>query len=219
MPIRIILVDDHPLFLEGLKFIVGQEPRLRLVGTVSDGASLLAFIQDCPFDVILMDINMPGLNGIEATRLIREQRSDGKIIAITMLDDYGSIRQMMRAGADGYLLKNAGAPEILNAIYAVMNNETYYSPEVQQVLMSKALGEEPKRTTLASTRPEELLTKREWEVLRLIAEGLTNHEIAERLFVSESTAITHRKNILHKFGQKNTASLIRYVLDNHLLDV
>lgn len=218
MGIHIIIVDDHRLFLEGLKFILQQNPDVQILDEVADARSLLSVLQTKSADVILMDINMPGLNGIEATQRVKQEHPHCKIIAVTMLDDYSSIRQMMRAGADGYLLKNAAPDEIFLAIESVLAHESYYSPEVRQVLLNKALGEEKKGNTRAASHPEEQLTRREWEILRLITDGLTNPEIAERLFISESTAITHRKNILHKFSQKNTASLVRYVLDNRLFD-
>ena len=218
--IRILLVDDHKIIRDGLKALLGGEETLRIVGECEDGDEVLQFLSKNEVDVILMDINMPVVNGIEATRLVTDHYPGMKIIALTMHDEDGYISKVLKAGASGYVLKNAGKTELVNAIKEVaLKAENYYSKEVADIMMKKYLK---KSTAVAKplnqmVNPEDL-TKRELEILKLIAEELTNNEIADKLYISPRTVDTHRRNLLQKLAVKNTAGLVKFAIQHGIID-
>lgn len=197
MPIRILIADDHPVFRFGLRALLAAEPETEVVGEATSGPEAVALAESLQPDVILMDINMPELNGIEATRRIVETNPAVAILVITMFDD-DSVFAAMKAGARGYLLKGAEGEETLRAIRAVANGEAIFSPAVARRLMqffATAPGRE-----LAAAFPE--LTAREREVLDLLAQGLTNSAIAERLSLSAKTV---RNQVSAVFGKLQVA--------------
>jgi DNA-binding NarL/FixJ family response regulator len=213
--IKIVIADDHHLFIEGLKALIKDAETVQLVGEASDGEKLMEIIQTKKPDVVLMDVNMPNVNGIEATKRIRANHGLVKILGLTMFDDTASVSEMMKAGANGYLLKTAGKHELINAITKVHQGEKYISDEVSNKLIERMFDENHQEAQ--PTRKAEI-TKRELDIIRLIAQELTNVEIAEKLNNSPMTIITHRKNLLRKLGVKNTAGLVKYAVQNGLLD-
>jgi len=196
-PIRVLVADDHPVFRRGMRAILGAEPEIELVGEATDGEEAVALALDLRPDVILMDLNMPGVTGIEATRRVLEASPDIGILMLTMFEDDKSIFAAMRAGARGYVLKGADGAETLRAIHAVANGEAIFSPEITRRFTGyfAAPGGDP-RTAAAQVFPS--LTEREHEILSLMAGGYTNTAIASRLYLSPKTVRNYVSNIFTK---------------------
>ncbi len=205
---NLLIADDHQLFLEGLNMLVSRIEEVQLVRLARNGKEVLDICNEQPIDLILMDLEMPQLGGIEATEIIKRAFPDIKIIAVTMLNDYNTIKKVLRNGMDGYVVKNLGMAELQKAIDTVMNGQIYLSPEISNILALGVAGRKPNHAYLPD------LTKREKEIVKLIIEGLTNELIAEKLFLSPLTVSTHRKNVLSKLNLKNTAMLVKYCGDN-----
>ena len=195
MVTKVFIVDDHYMVIEGIRSLLQNEKNIEWAGHASNAASCLAYLHQQQPDVILMDINLPDKSGIDLCKEVREKYPSVFIIGLSTFNQLSFIQKMMDNGASGYVLKNATQQELMEAIKTVAKGKTYLSFEVSQTL----------RNTINSTV---VLTRREKEVLNLIAEGMTNNEIAAKLFVSSTTVDTHRKNLLTKFEAKNTASLI-----------
>ena len=208
IPIRILLVDDHPLVLAGLRALLAPLPSLAVVGAAASAAEAYEAVARHRPDVVLLDINLPDASGLDVCRQLTLADPALKVIALTTLHERSYVTRMMELGAAGYVLKNASPEELAEAISRVCAGKKYFSDEVQELLLRPA----------APAAPEPpLLTRREKEVLVLIADGLTSHDIAERLFLSALTIETHRRNLLVKFGVSNTASLIRLAARHQLL--
>lgn len=193
--ISVIIIDDHPLVLNGFEFILKNTPDIALKNTFTSAADALGFLQTERVDVVLVDINMPGMNGIDTTEIIRKNYPGTQVIAISNLNEGSIARRMLQAGALGYLLKNVSAEELTEGIHSVYNGEQVLSKEMDFIL-----GNQP------DTVPK--ITEREREVLRLMAEGHTTPKIGELMFISPLTVESHRRNLLQKFGVSNSASLI-----------
>ena len=217
---HVLIVDDHKIIRDGLQVMLAQENWIELAGECQDGSEVIAFLKKYHVDIILMDIRMPKLNGIETTRIVMEQFPDIRIIALTMFNEQQYIEEMLMAGAYGYILKESGKAEVINAIKAVSNNENYYSDEVTKTMMARYMTNKNHGTKKhkEDQLPLEQLTEREREVLVLIAEEYTNMEIAEKLHISNRTVDTHRRNLIQKIGVKNTAGLVRYALKSGLMN-
>lgn len=199
--------------------MLSEVPELELAGDAENGRALLDLLTLKKVDVILMDINMPVMSGVETTKKIKELYPEIKILALTMFDDTLHINEMINAGASGYLLKNAGKEELVTAIKKVYAGEKYVSNEVSVKLIERMFNKEQEKTsTVASNTRKSELTKREIEIIKLIAQEMTNAEIAAKLNNSPMTIITHRKNLLRKLGVKNTAGLIKYAMQNGLVE-
>ncbi|HKY56015.1 MAG TPA: response regulator transcription factor [Anaerolineales bacterium] len=196
--IRILIADDHALFREGLRALFTALPDIDVVGEAADGEAAIKQVEATQPDVVLMDINMPGLNGIEATRRILSAHPNLGIIMVTMLEDDASVFSAMRAGARGYVLKGAHHDEILQAIRAVAAGQAVFGPAIAARMMNffQGLNSVPQTAHAAQAFPE--LTEREREVLALIAKGVSNKEIAEKLFISMKTVSNHITNIFSK---------------------
>lgn len=177
------------------------------MGQAKNGKEVLDICKEQKVDLILMDMEMPQMGGIEATEIIKRDFPDIKIIAVTMLNDYNTIKRALRSGMDGYVVKNLGIAELQKAIETVMSGQIFLSPEITNIL---ALGVAGRKANQAYV-PD--LTRREKEVIKLIIDGLTNEQIAEKLFLSPLTVSTHRKNVLSKLNLKNTAMLVKYCGD------
>jgi len=213
--IKVAIADDHQIFIEGIKSLLRENQHIQIVGEVSDGKELLDLLKSKKVDVVLMDVSMPNLDGLEATRKIYHAYPDVKIIGLTMFEDTTKISDMMRAGASGYLFKTTGKHELVNAIQKVYTGQKYLSPEVSNKLIDRMIGDEfPKETPVRHAE----ITPREKDIIKLIAQEMTNNEIAQRLNNSPMTIITHRKNLLRKLGLKNTAGLIKYAVEHGLLE-
>ncbi len=211
-PINLLIADDHQLIIDGLANILSVEKIIGEIHTANNGKEALEKIEENDIDCVIMDINMPVLNGLETTRLIKKNKSFIKIIVVSMNCDASIVNKMLKAGADAFINKDTGKSELLIAIDKVMKDEKYISPEIANNLFihladRKIIGSEIKKS----------LTPREIEIIKYIADGLTNHAIADKLFLSVSTVDTHRKNILSKLNLNNTASLVKYAAEHGLL--
>lgn len=208
--IRLILADDHPVITDGLHSIFKGQKAIDLLAEVNNGAELLELLNTTPCDVILMDINMPVMNGIEACQVIQKEYPDIKVIAFSQYDDKRFVKRTLKTGASGYLLKNTPAPEIVEAIEQVHSGNLYISKELAHIFV----GGDHKR------RKDRLfpdLSKRETEVIKLICQEYNTQEIADQLFLSPHTVETHRANILLKIGAKNTAGLVLWAVQNEII--
>ena len=205
MAIKVFIVDDHYMVIEGIRSLLQNEKGIDWAGHATNANSCLAFLQQQQPDVILMDINLPDKSGIDLCKEVKEKYPSVFIIGLSTFNQQSFIQKMMDNGASGYVLKNATQAELMEAIEVVANGKTFLSNEAALSLRSKDKSEIP------------VITRREKEVLELIAEGLTNNEIAQKLFISPSTVDTHRKNLLIKFDAKNTASLIRLAAQHQLI--
>jgi DNA-binding NarL/FixJ family response regulator len=221
MKIKTIIADDHSLFIEGIRALIKNVDTIELVGEAENGKMVLELLEKHTVDVVLMDINMPEMNGIEATKRIHEKYPKTKVLALTMFEDGLYVGEMMKAGATGFVLKNAKKEELVEAITRVYHGEKYISQDVSLKLIEKMLNGESNNGNgsmqKGSARKLEI-TPRELEIIKLIAEELTNVEIAQKLNNSPMTIITHRKNLLRKLGVKNTAGLIRFAIQHGLLE-
>jgi DNA-binding NarL/FixJ family response regulator len=205
MATKIFITDDHYMVVEGIRSLLQNEPGVEWMGHATNVASCLAYLQQHQPDLLFLDINLPDRSGIELCREIKSKYPAIHIIGLSSFNQQSYIEKMMHEGASGYVLKNASREEIVEAITTVMAGKTFLSQEAAAVI---AQGED-------SRIP--VLTRREKEVLGLIAEGLTNNAIAEKLFISTTTVDTHRKNLLAKFEAKNTATLIRMAAQFHFI--
>ncbi len=204
MQTKVFIVDDHYMVIEGIRSLLQHEKSVELIGHAMTAESCIAFLKLQQPDVILMDINLPDKNGIELCREVKEKYPNIFILGLSTFNQQSFIQKMMDNGASGYVLKNASGKELLEAIHNVSKGKIFMSFEVEQALKTKPPG-------------EIVITRRELEVLMLIAEGMTNNEIAGKLFISFTTVDTHRKNLLEKFSAKNTAELVKLAFQHKFL--
>jgi len=207
MAIKIVLADDHQIVREGLRTILNREPDLEVVAEADDGRTTVRLARELRPQVVIMDIAMPDLNGIEATRQILAECAGVKVIALSMHSDRQFVINMLKAGASGYLLKDCALEELIRAIRAVMRNQTYLSPAISDVVV-KDLMQGVSQGDSAFT----LLTAREREVLQLLAEGKSTQKIADSLHVSVKTVETHRQQIMRKLEIHSVAELTKYAI-------
>lgn len=212
LPINLLIADDHQLFADGISKILETEKTIGKIYTAGNGREAVDKVLINGIDCVIMDINMPVLNGLEATKLIKQEKPSVKVIVVSMLSDASIVSKMMKAGADAFINKDTGKTELLKAIDKVMQGEKYISPQISNNLFTHLTDRNVNKDDI-----EKHLTAREIEIIRYIADGLTNHEIAEKLFLSIVTVDTHRKNMLAKLQLKNTASLVKYAADHKLL--
>jgi len=205
MAIKVFITDDHYMVVEGIRSILQLEKNIEWLGHAMTADSCMAFLHSQQPDVLLLDINLPDKSGIDFCKEIKAKYPDIQILGLSSFNQQSYIQKMMQNGASGYVLKNASIEEIVKAIEAAMNGEIFLSDQA-----SIAIDENKNALT-------PVITRREKEVLMLIAKGLTNKEIADKLFISTTTVDTHRKNLLAKFQVKNTASLISLATQNELL--
>jgi DNA-binding NarL/FixJ family response regulator len=194
--ISVIIIDDHPIVLQGFSHILQSEEHIELLDSFTSAKEGIAFLQEHPVDVVLLDINMPDMNGIEACEKISKNHPDTKVIAISNNNENSIIQRMLQSGASGYILKNASADELVQCIRDAVAGRTALSKDIKDILQSAKSGNLPK------------ITRRETEILQLLAQGMTSPEIAEKMFVSPLTIETHRRNLIQKFNVSNSAALI-----------
>lgn len=196
---KLLIVDDHRIFTEGIHFLIGHTTTLKVAAILHKGLEVMPFLKCNEIDLVLLDIDLPDISGIEVARNIRAAYPSLKILALSMLDDFHSVSRMMEAGADGYCIKTCGLEEILNAILKLENGEKY-TPASHTGFLNKE-AESPKHLRL---------TPREMEIVHLIGKGLTSHQIADSLCISARTVETHRKNIYQKLNLHTNIELIQY---------
>lgn len=207
---RILLADDHSVVRQGFRLILENQPDMEVVGEASNGREAVTVAEALQPDVVVMDVTMPELNGIEATRRISELAPRARVLALSMHKDSVYVREILRAGAKGYLLKDAAGNDLLAAVRAVARGEAYLSPAVSDAVLTDYRKH--------VTNPIDLLTSREREVLQMIAEGKTNKEIANSLQLSVYTVEAHRGRIMEKLNLHSTGELVRFALRNGLID-
>ncbi len=208
--IRLVIADDHPIIINGVAALLKQDDEINLVKEVYDGLQLLNFLKDNEADVILLDINMPELNGVDACRMIKNQHPDTKVLAFSQYNEKRFVKRLLKSGANGYLLKNSPASELISAIKMVHQGGMYLSKELPNIFY-----ENKNQAQTDSLFPD--ISQRELDVLKLICEELNTQEIADRLFISKHTVETHRANLLLKVGVKNTAGLVKWAVENEFV--
>jgi len=206
--IKVVIADDHSLFSEGVDSILSHENTIQIVKQLSDGQQLISYLEENDCDVVLLDINMPHVDGIQCAEWIVKHKPSVKIIMLTMFNKMMMVDTLVSIGVHGYVLKNVSKNDLIDAIQKVHAGKKYYSPEVTEKLIENSRQKENK--TFA-------LTKREKEVLTHISEGLKTSEIADKLFLSKHTIDTHRKNLLSKAGVKNAVDLVNWGRDNEFI--
>jgi len=205
--IKVLLVDDHQIIIDGLKSLLKNSDEIIVVAEANNGREALRILDILEIDVVLMDIDMPVLNGIDTLKEIGKQSFGVKVIILSMHNEAGMIKSLVSIGANGYLLKSCAQEELIGAIRKVASGQSYFSTEVTLSLLNTAQG----------NQPIELLTERETEIIQLIAEGYSNKEIGSKLFISHRTVDTHRTNLMKKLDVGNIAGLISYAIRNGIV--
>ena len=214
--IRLAIVDDHALFRSGLASMLDIEAHLEVGFQAANGEELIAMLDQHAVDVILLDLDMPVMDGLQATPLVRKNYPGTKILILSMHDDDGFILKLMELGANGYLLKDAEIEEVIQAISSVHNTGYYFNDRVSKAMLTKLVQKQPDGFS-GMTKAEDPLTEREREVLKHICDELTTSEIAEKMFLSPRTIEGYRNRLLEKTGARNTAGLVVYAAKNGLI--
>lgn len=211
--IRIVIADDHHILLDGLKAMLEKHNQIKVLSVYDNGQALLDDLKKQNPDLAIVDINMPGMQGAELTQKIKELNPNVQVITLSMYDDAAHIMEMIEVGVSGYLLKNVNDTELITAITTVVAGKMYFSSEVSEKLTTMVVNQQRKLDEPAKPK----LTERELEILKLISEENSNAEIAEKLFISERTVETHRKNMLRKTNNKTIVGLLKYALAEKLI--
>jgi DNA-binding NarL/FixJ family response regulator len=214
---KVIIVDDHDMFREGVKVLLNNTNTIEVIAEARNGKEFLDIINDYNADAVLMDISMPVMDGIEATRQGISINPDLKVLALSMYGDEEYYLKMVKAGVKGFVLKSSGINELEKAILEVANNESYFSNELLRQIIANFGDPEPKKTI--DPQVLSLLSKREIEVLKLVVDGFSNDEIAKRLNISVPTVKTHRASLLSKTGCNNSASLVMYAIKHNIVEI
>lgn len=216
--IQLFVVDDHPIFVDGIVNLLKDTPGFEIIGTASNGQEFLDKIKTKQPDIVLMDINMPIMDGIEATKELKLNYPKVKVIALTMFNDIRFIKDLLEIGAKGYVLKNISRDDLIKAIHTVSEGKPFLDSTVQEkVISSMSATDEDEFDEKEADLMVQNITSRELEILQLIALGLTSQDISQKLFISKNTVETHRKNLLAKLNVKNTASLLKFAYKKGLV--
>ena len=210
--IKVLVTDDHQIIVDGLKSLLNNSTDFKVIGEANNGREALKIIENVEVDVVLMDIDMPVMNGIETLKEIRRRRLEVKVIILSMHHEAGMIKSLIDLGAMGYLLKSSPQEELAAAIRKVAVGQQYFSSQVTLSLLNK-----PQNSNNAESESAGLLTERETEIIKLIAEGFSNKEIGAKLFISHRTVDTHRTNLMKKIQVENIAGLISYAIKNGIV--
>ena len=213
MEIKVMIADDHKMIREGIKQLLELDENISVVGMASDGVECLSFIKDWLPDVLLLDINMPNKNGLEVLEEIKNQDLDVKVIILTVHNEVDYLLRAVEIGVDGYILKDSGSAELINAIRMVMNGESYIQPDMIPMLNSKMVIRNSDKEKIKN------LTKRELEVLILVSEGMFNKEIADKLEISERTVKNHISNIFKKIDVADRTQAAVFAIKNSLIHI
>jgi two-component system, NarL family, response regulator DegU len=205
---KVFIVDDHPVFLSGLRMLIEAEQSLKIAGDAGCGEEALEKIGESAPDVIVLDLSLPGINGVEVVRALQKEKNEAKIIILTMHDEEATVNSALNLGIQGYILKDSALSEIVKAIKLVTSGKSYVSPQLSNFLLNR--NQNAKQTDLETTK----LTPAEAAILRLIAQEKTTKEIAKELFVSHRTIDRHRYNICNKLGIKGINSLLKFAIQN-----
>jgi len=208
LKIKVLIVDDHPLVIEGLKSLLREKFDIKVVSSCVNGEEALTFLKNAVVDIVLLDINLPDMNGIDVCEVISENYPSTSVIGLSTYGERSIINQMISKGAKGYLLKNVTEVELVEAIHKVHGGNCYFGAEIQKAMANTifhSLGNTPR------------LTKREKQILKLIVSGKTNNQIADGLFISSLTVETHRRNLMKKMQASNTASLVKMAIERSLV--
>lgn len=215
--IKVMLCDDHAILRSGLTRLLGEQEDIEVVGEAENGREAVQKVQELYPDIVLMDIGMPVMNGMEATKQIKKRNPDIKVLVLTMHDNEEYLFQVLQAGASGYVLKKAADSDLVNAIHVVARGDCFLYPSAAKMVVEDYL--EKLRSGQEPTSSYDTLTDREREILKLVAEGYTNREIAESLFISVKTVETHKSNIMEKLNLHKRAELVRYAIRKGILQV
>lgn len=215
--VQILLVDDHPMIRHGIKALLNDDENLEVAGEAANGKEAVEEYKNGDFDLVIMDIKMPVMDGTEAAKELVKLNKDVKILGLSMYDEHRFITKMLQSGARGYILKNTGKDELITAVHKLIGGESYFSSEVSNIMMSRFMNNKSESSKDSFANINVSLTKRETEIIRMIANEMTNSEIAEELGISPRTVDTHRRNLLQKLDVKNTAGLVRYALHNNII--
>jgi len=214
MAIKVLIADDHQLFREGLMNLISSAPDIEVIGEAKDGKEATEKVKTLNPEVVLIDIGMPRMNGIEATRIIKKQQPGIKIIAVSMHSDRQFVKGVLEAGADGYLLKNCTYRQLIEAIKSVAEGKKYLSDDITEMVIQGYLDPAEE---VAGNQDE--LSERELEILKLYAEGKSTREISEKLFISVKTVGTHKQHIYEKLGLKSNADMVKYAIKKGLIQL
>lgn len=215
--IKIILADDHTLIRSGLKALLSFSPEFEVIGEADDGLSAIRQVEEKKPDILILDLSMPNMSGIDCIKEIRSRGLICNILVLTMYDDEEYIKEVMRSGADGYLLKKSADSELIEAIHKIYHGKKYLNEAISQTLINSLLRSAP--TQSDETDPYILLSIREREVLRYLAKGFTNSEIAEILSLSPKTIDTYRSRIMNKLNIKKKSELVNYAMQHRLFNI
>lgn len=205
--IKLYLIDDHQIVIDGLKLMLENTPGMQLIGENTNPEKALTELNTLQPDVLICDVNMPGMTGIELSKTLSKTNPKIRILILTMIDSVHTLNELLESGVKGYVLKNKGREELITAIQTVASGNNFFSAEImRQVLAAAKSVDKPQR-----------LTSREIEIIKLLAKGLSSPAIAEKLFISENTVETHRRNILRKTNTHSTVELINYSRTNHVI--
>ncbi len=213
--IKILLVDDHYIVRDGIRMLLEDEIGFEIVEEAENGTKAIEACKNKDIDLAIIDINMPEMNGIEATEVIKEEHPDIKVLALTMMDEDEHIRKMIEAGASGYILKSSDREELIEAITTILDGRHYFSDDTTQRVMMDLVQSGKKKE---EPDPDQI-TSREREVLELIVKEYTNQQIADELHISVRTVDAHRRNLLQKTDAKNTAGLVTYAIRHNLVEI
>ncbi|MFH2096787.1 MAG: response regulator transcription factor [Bacteroidota bacterium] len=216
--IKVILVDDHQIVRDGIKSLLGTTASIEVIGEAGDGYELMDLLKNTHPDLVLMDINLPKISGIETTKLVRHNYPGLKILMLSMYTSEDFIFNAIKAGVNGYLEKNTTKKELQTAIQEIFHGNEYYSRSISETILKGAIN----RTRAGAASPaqeEKPLTVREKEILQLVIEGISNPEISEKLFISIRTVETHKTNIMRKLGVSNMVDLVKFAIKNKLVNL
>jgi DNA-binding NarL/FixJ family response regulator len=214
--IRILIADDHTMFVDGIHSILQNVKDIRVVGRCFEGPAVIDFVKEQDVDIILLDVNLPGMSGIEVTKELQKSKPKIKILAISMFNEESYVTEILNHGASGYILKNTGREELLKAIRTVQGGKSYFSKDVTQTIMKGLMNQRKSGSKSEKFYPK--ISRREREVLKLIAQEFTTQEIANQLFISLKTVESHRSSLLSKMNARNSAGMVRIAMENNLLD-
>ena len=212
--INILIVDDHNMFADGIEMLLTSDDTIKVNGKCAEGGYVVPFLRQHEIDVILLDINLPDINGIEVCKRVLKEFPNMKIIALSMFNEHSYVTEMINQGAKGYILKNTGKEELLKAIRYVNNGQNFFSKEVTETITRGLMTSNEKKEKEKNT-PK--LSRREQEILQLIVNEHTTQEIAEQLFLSQKTIESHRSTLLTKLNVRNIAGLVRYAIEHQLV--